>query len=34
MSEPYSDQAGQELIETLEKKVEEALDHFYRLVVK
>ena len=34
MSEPYSDQSGLELLSTLEKKVEEALGHFYRLVTE
>jgi len=34
MSEPYSDQSGLELLETLEKKVKEALDHFYELVTE
>jgi hypothetical protein len=34
MSEPYSSQSGLELLGTLEKKVEEALGHFYGLVTQ
>jgi len=34
MSEPYCTQSGVELIETLEHQVEEALEHFYRLVTQ
>jgi len=34
MSEPYSNQSGIELLETLEKKVETALEHFYGLVTQ
>jgi len=34
MSEPYSNQSGLELLETLETKVNEALEHFYGLVTQ
>jgi hypothetical protein len=34
MSEPYYTQSGVELTETLEHQVEEALEHFYRLVTQ
>ena len=32
MSEPFSDQSSEELIDTLERKVSEALAYFYDLV--
>lgn len=34
MSEPYCTQSGAALVETLERQVEEALEHFYRLVTQ